>query len=135
MSEHRGAAPDEASLPQLLEQMTQQLTVLVRDEIALARTELKESAQDGAAAVGLFGAGGVTALYGVGALVATLILLLDLVLPAWAAAAIVTALLFAAAGAAALAGKSKAGQVTPPLDGTPDSLRADVEALKGGDAR
>ena len=72
------------------------------------------------------------ALYGLAGLLTTAVIALDLVLPLWAAALIVTVALFVAAGVAALLGKKQVSQATPP---TPEKAIAgakqDVEAVKG----
>ncbi|WP_341856660.1 phage holin family protein [Brachybacterium sp. GPGPB12] len=83
--------------------MSEQTARLVRDELKLARAEYTEKAKQGGTAAGLFGAGAILAWFGVGTLLATLILVLALFLPAWAAALIVTAAVFIAAGIAAAA--------------------------------
>ena len=63
--------------------------------------------------IGMFGGAGLVALYGVGALVATVILALALAMPAWVAALIVAVVLFAVAGVLALIGKSKVAEAHP----------------------
>jgi len=66
------------STSELVQKASEQITRLVRDEIALAKAELTEKGKHAGIGVGLFGGGGVLALYGVGALLATLIIVLDL---------------------------------------------------------
>ncbi len=53
------------------------------------------------------------AFFGFGTLLATIVLVLDLFLPAWVAALIVTVVLFAIAGILAMMGKKKVDQATP----------------------
>ena len=57
--------------------------------IELARAELRDKGRHAGMGAGLFGAGGLVALYGVGALVLAVIFLLALVMPDWVAALIV----------------------------------------------
>ncbi len=64
--------------------------------------------------IGMFGGAGVVALYGVGTLIATVILLLALAMDAWIAALIVTVVLFVVAGVLALLGKKQVSQATRP---------------------
>src|SRR2546430_2752778 len=90
--------PAEASTAELVRLAAEQISRLVRDELQLARAEMTVKARRFGTGAGLFGFAGVVALYGVGVLVATLVLLLALVVPAWAAALIVAVVLFAAAG-------------------------------------
>ena len=65
-----------------------------------------------------------------GALLATLILVLSLVLPAWAAALIVTAVVFAAAGIAALLGKKTTEGLTATPERTLETVRRDATEIK-----
>lgn len=74
----------EQSVAELVQHGTEQVSKLIRDELALARAELTQKGKHAGIGVGLFGGGGALAFYGLGALVATVILALDLVLPAWA---------------------------------------------------
>ena len=68
-------------------------------------------------------------------MISAVVLALALVLPAWAAALIVAVLLLIGAGGAALVGKNKVQEATPPkperaMEGVPK----DVATLKGGHA-
>jgi hypothetical protein len=131
MSQQSPAGPDGASLGQLIAALTEQATRLVRAEIALAKAELAAKAKEVGTGVGLFGAAGVIALYGVGALIATLILLLALVLPAWAAALIVTVVLFGTAAILVAVGRARldrGGPATP--ETTVESIKADIATVK-----
>jgi len=124
--------PAEASLGQLVSSVSQQIPELIRSEIRLAQAEMAEKGKRAGLGLGMFGAAGLLALYGVAALLATIVLLLDLVLPAWAAALIVTAVLFAAAGIAALLGKNKVSEATPAKpERALDGIKADVATVKG----
>ncbi|MFG1779237.1 phage holin family protein [Micromonospora sp. NPDC049051] len=120
----------EPSTAELVQRATEQVSRLVRDELALARAELTQKGKHAGIGIGLFGGGGALALYGLGALVATAILLLDLVLPAWAAALIVAVVLFAMAGVLALVGKKQVSQAVPPVpQAAVRSVRADVDTV------
>ncbi len=130
--QHSDPAPAEASTGQLISQLSTQMSRLVRDELQLARAELQQSAKNAGTSAGLFGGAGVVALYGVGALIACVILALALVVPAWLSALIVTVVLFALAGILALVGRKKAAQVAPPVEHTVDSIKQDVETIKEG---
>jgi uncharacterized membrane protein YqjE len=119
------------STSELVQKASEQITRLVRDEIALAKAELAEKGKHAGIGVGLFGGGGVLALYGVGALLATLIIVLDLFLPLWLAALIVTVVLFAAAAVLALLGKKQVTQAVPPEPKSAiESAKADVDEVK-----
>jgi hypothetical protein len=119
------------STSDLVQKASEQITRLVRDEIALAKAELTEKGKHAGIGVGLFGGGGVLALYGVGALIATLIVVFDLFLPLWLAALIVTVVLFAGAGILALLGKKQVTQAVPPEPSAAiESAKADVDEVK-----
>lgn len=124
------ARPSEQSTSELVQRASEQISRLIKDEFALARAELTEKGKHAGVGVGLFGGGGVLALYGVGALIATIILALALVMPAWLAALVVTVLLFAVAAVLALLGKKQVNQAVPakPTEAA-DSVRADVTAM------
>ena len=100
----------EEPLGAVVHRLSEQVPELVRSEIRLAQAELAQKGKRAGIGVGLFSAAGLFALYGLAALVTTSIVLLDLALPLWAAALIVTGVLFAIAGVAALIGKK---QVVP----------------------
>ncbi|QIK68726.1 phage holin family protein [Nocardioides sp. HDW12B] len=110
--------------------MTEQTSTLVRSEMELAKAEIQQTVKDVGRGAGLFGASGVLALYGGGALVATVILGLSTFLDGWLAALIVTVVLFAIAGVAALAGKKKVQQAAPPVEATKRNVARDIAAVK-----
>jgi uncharacterized membrane protein YqjE len=122
--------PAQQSTSELVQRAAEQVTKLVRDELALARAELTEKGKHAGVGAGLFGGGGVLALYGVGVLIATAVLLLDLAMPAWLAALIVAVVLFIIAGILALIGRKQVKQAVPPMPtAAAESLRADVDAV------
>ena len=106
-------AHQDPTTAELLTRLTDQTRLLVKDEVALAKLELTEKAKAAGVGAGLFGTAGVLAWFGVGTLVATAVLALDLAMPAWLAALVVALVVFAAAGAAAFMGKAKVQQATP----------------------
>lgn len=119
------------STSELVQRASEQITTLVRDELALAKAELAEKGKHAGVGIGLFGGGGVLALYGVGALIATGIIALNLVLDLWLAALIVTVVLFVAAGILALLGKKQVSQAVPPEPKQAiESVKADVDEVK-----
>lgn len=118
------------STAELVQRATEQVTKLVRDELALARAELTEKGKHAGIGAGLFGGGGVLALYGVGALVAAAVLLLDLVMANWLAALVVAVVLFVLAGILALVGRKQVKQAVPPMPmAAAESVRADVDTV------
>jgi hypothetical protein len=127
----RQATPPQPSTAELVSQLSEQISTLVRDELALARVEMTEKGKRAGKGAGLLGAGGVLALYGLGALFVTIGALLALALPVWLSALIVMVLIFAAAGVAALLGKKQVQQAVPPKPtAAVASTKRDVQAVK-----
>jgi hypothetical protein len=119
------------STGELVSQLSQEVSQLVRDELRLAQVEVSGKAKKAGVGVGMFGAAGVLALYGGGVLIATAILALALVLDAWLAALIVGVVLLVVAGAAALLGKKRVNEAAPPVPTLAvDSVKEDVDAIR-----
>jgi hypothetical protein len=79
----------EPSLGQLFAELSQQMTTLVRQEVALATTELGQKVAHVGRDIGFLALGGAVAYAGFLAIVAALILLLAALVPGWLAALIV----------------------------------------------
>jgi hypothetical protein len=128
--------PSSASTGELIGQLTDQLSRLVRDEVRLAQAEVTQKAKRLGIGAGLFGGAGIVALLGLGALVTAAILGLANVLPGWLAAILVAVVLFLVAGVLALLGRKDVQQATPPLPtDTIASVQADIETVKQGISR
>lgn len=123
---------DDRSAGQLVSDLTEDISTLVRDEVALAKQDLATSAKRAGIGVGLFGAAGVIVWFAVGTLVAAAVLGLATALDAWLAALIVAAALFVIAGVAALIGKSSVSKVPEPPHHRVESVKEDVAAVKPG---
>jgi hypothetical protein len=120
----------DASTAELVRLAAEQISRLVRDELQLARVEMSVKARRFGTGAGLFGAAGFVALYGIGALIAALILLLALVVPAWLAALIVGVAMFAVAGLMALLGRGQFRRAVPATpEQTLNSVKADVQTV------
>ena len=132
MSVESKSAAD-ASIGELVSQLSTQTSRLVRDEMRLATKELQQSAKHAGIGVGLFSAAGLLAVLGLMALTAAGVAALALVLPVWAAAVIVAVVLFVAAGIAALFGRNQAAEIAPPPKESVESVKADINEVK--DAR
>jgi uncharacterized membrane protein YqjE len=116
----------------LVKQLSEQTSTLVRKELQLAQIDLKEKGKRAGIGAGLFGGAGVVMLYGVGALVAAVILLLATALAAWLSALIVAVVLLAGGGVAALMGKKQVEQAVPPQpEQAIQSTKRDVDHVKG----
>jgi uncharacterized membrane protein YqjE len=116
---------------ELLKQLSQETTTLVRQELDLAKAEMAQKGKQAGLGAGMFGGAGVSALLGLGALTAAVIAALDIAMPLWLAALIVAVIWLAVAGVLGLAGKTKVQQATPPLpEQTQESVKEDVEWAK-----
>jgi uncharacterized membrane protein YqjE len=130
-------APPPASSPDepigaLVHRLTQQIPELVRSELKLAQAELTEKGKSAGIGLGLFSGAGLIALYGLAGLLTTIVILLDLVMPLWLAALIVTVVLFVVAGVAALIGKKQVSRATPPApERAIANVKEDVATVKG----
>src|SRR5258706_9996880 len=126
-----GHRPDSsASTADLIRRATDQLSTLVRDELALARAEMTEKLAHAGKGAGLFGGAGLVSLYGVFGLLAGVVLLLARVMPAWGAALVVGAALLLAAGLMALMGRGQVKKATPPVpEATVQNVRNDIETV------
>ncbi|MET0897441.1 MAG: phage holin family protein [Mycobacterium sp.] len=132
MTEQRGQTTD-SSLAELVGQLSSQTSRLVRDEIRLAQKEFQQSAVSAGKGAGLLSAATLLAVFGVATAIAAIVSAVALVLPVWAAAAIVALVLFLAAGVAALISKKKIEHVTPAAPLTVDSVKHDIQEVR--DAR
>ncbi|MEU5754927.1 phage holin family protein [Streptomyces sp. NPDC047829] len=119
------------SVGELVSQATEQLSRLVRQEVALAKMELAEKGKRVGRGGGMLGAAGAIAYVGLIALAGTGVAALSLVLPVWAAALIVTAVLFVIAGVLAMTGRSQLRRAAPPKpEETLGSVRTDVDVIR-----
>jgi hypothetical protein len=121
----------ERSLPELLRQLSQETTQLLKQEIELAKAEVGEKGRQAGKGAGLLGTAGVIGLGAVGALTACFILALNAVMPAWLAALIVAVVYGAVAAILALQGRNRIKQATPPVpEQTVETLKEDVQWAK-----
>jgi uncharacterized membrane protein YqjE len=116
---------------ELLKELSDQTTTLVRKEIELAKVELSAKGKKAATGAGMFGGAGLFGVFAFGALTACVILALATFLAAWLAALIVAAVYGVIAAVLALRGKTQVKQATPPVpEQAVDSTKEDVEWVK-----
>lgn len=127
-----GSSRNDQQIGDLVKQLSEQTSTLVRKELQLAQLEMTEKGKRAGIGAGLFGGAGVVALYGVGALIAAVILLLATAIEPWLSALIVAVVLLAAGGVAALMGKKQVQQAAPPQpEQAIQSTKRDVDTVKG----
>jgi uncharacterized membrane protein YqjE len=121
----------ERSTGELMRELTDQTTALVRKEIALAKVELAEKGKKAGMGAGMFGAAGLFGVGAFGAITTCAILALNTFLTGWLAALIVAVVYAAIAGALAMRGKKQVNQATPPVpQRAVDSTKEDLEWVK-----
>jgi MFS family permease len=131
VNDTNGSDLRERPIGELLKQLSEETTTLVRKELDLAKAEMTEKAKDAGKGAGMFGAAGVLGFLALGALTAFFIMLLDGAVPNWAAALIVAAVYAAIAGVLALTGKNKVQDATPPKpEQTVETIKEDVQWAK-----
>jgi hypothetical protein len=122
---------EDRQVADLLRDLSDQTSTLIRKEMELARPELTEKGKRAGIGAGLFGGSGLVALYGLGALVAAAILGLGETVDGWLSALIVAAALFLIAGVLALTGRKQVEQATPPKpEQAIDTVKEDVQEVK-----
>jgi hypothetical protein len=122
----------ERTLGQLVAQASNDLSGLVRAEIARAKAELRVDAKNAAVGGGLFGAAGYLGLLATVTLVITIAYALVAAgLRAWAAFLIVTVGLLLIAGILVVVGRSRIKKVSPP-ERTIRSTKEAIAAVKPG---
>ena len=132
----------ERSTVQLVKDLTHQASTLVKQEaelvkvelsenVELAKAEMAEKGKKAGVGVGAAAAAGIAGLLALGAFTAFLIIVLDEVMPTWAAALCVTALWVLVAVPLALYARRKIQEVgTPVPEKTLESVKEDVAWLK-----
>jgi uncharacterized membrane protein YqjE len=116
----------------LVKQLSEQTSTLVRKELQLAQLEMTEKGKRAGIGAGLFGGAGLIAAFGVATLIAAAVLALATAVDDWLAALIVAVVLLAAAGIAALTGKKQVEQAVPPApEQAIQSGKRSVDEVKG----
>jgi hypothetical protein len=126
-----GMTDQDRPIGELMRELSEQTTTLVRQELELAKLELGEKGKRAGIGAGMFGGAGLVGFYAVGALTACLVLALATAMTGWLAALIVAAVYGALAGVLALQGKSKVQQAGPPVpEQATESVKEDVQWTK-----
>jgi len=131
VSVQTGGDPRQQPVGELLKQLSQETSTLVRQELELAKAEMTEKGKRAGVGAGMLGGAGVSALLMLGALTATVIGLLDRAMVFWLAALIVTLIWAAIAGVLALRGRTQIQEATPPVpEQTQETVKEDVAWAK-----
>ena len=125
----RGAPSDQESATGLLGRLMNDATALLRNEVALAKSEFRETLTTLKAAVGSMATGAAVLIVGLFSLTAAAILALAQVIAPWAAALIVGIVLAVVGLILLQAGNKKLEPSALNMDRTQDSLRRDAEVI------
>ena len=123
--------PAEKTTAELLGTLSGQVTVLVHQEMELAKAELTEKTKRIGVGAGIFGVAGVTATLAAGTLIAAGIAAISTVLSVWLSILIVGGFLAVIAGMLALMGITQISRGGPPVpEEALESTKEDVKWLK-----
>ena len=115
----------------LLKELSDHTTVLVQQEIALAKAELAEKGKKAGIGAGMFGGAGLFGVFAFAALTTCIIAVLESPLSLWLAALIVAVVYAAVAGLLALQGRNKVKEAVPPVpEQATESVKEDVQWAK-----
>jgi uncharacterized membrane protein YqjE len=112
-------------LQDLVQRLQDDSSTLVRKEIELAKAEVREKATSLGKAAALGAGAAALGVLGLFALILTLIFVLDIWMPIWLAAIIVTLVVFAVAGVLGLLAAKAAKRGAPPV---PNQAIAEAKA-------
>jgi hypothetical protein len=119
------------SIGELVKDLATETSTLVRQEIDLAKAEMTDRGKRAGKGVGMLAAGAVVAVLAFGALTAGLIAALDLAMPTWLAALIVTVVYGAIAAVLVQIGRKQVQEAAPPVpEETIESVKEDVQWAK-----
>jgi putative superfamily III holin-X len=121
----------ERPIGEVAKDLTSDLSLLVRQEIELAKAEMAQKGRTAAPGIGMFGGAGILAVCAAGALTACSVLVFSLFLPDWAAALVVGAGLAAAVYVLVRQGKERVARAGKPVpEQTIETVKEDVEWAK-----
>jgi uncharacterized membrane protein YqjE len=119
------------STGELLKELSDQSTTLIKQEVELAKAELQEKGKQAGMGAGMFGGAGLFGIGAFAALTTAVIAVLSTAMETWIAALIVAVVYGAVAGVLAMTGKKKVQEAAPPVpEQARDSVKEDVEWAK-----
>jgi VIT1/CCC1 family predicted Fe2+/Mn2+ transporter len=131
MSSHQARDLQDRPLGEVASALTRDLSLLVRQELELAKAEMREKGRIALPGLGMIGAAGIAALAASGALTAFLVLLLSLFLDPWLAALITGLVLAGAAAVLVITGKERVEEIGTPLpEQTIETVQEDIQWVK-----
>jgi uncharacterized membrane protein YqjE len=123
--------PRDRGIGELVKDLANQTSTLVRQEIKLAQAELTTKGKVAGRGAGMLAGAAVAALLMLGALTACLIAALDTAMPLWLAALIVTLLWGLIGAVLAMRGRKELEHATPPVpEQTVETVKEDIQWAK-----
>jgi uncharacterized membrane protein YqjE len=119
----------ERSISDVVQDIIRNLQEMVRSEVRLAKTELREEAGK-AKSAGILVGGGVSAIFAVFFLLLMTVYALSRIVPDWAAALVVAGLMALVAALMLSAGRRRFKQVHPAPERTVENIKENVEWVK-----
>ncbi len=121
---------EDRTFTDLFQGIVQKVQEIIRSEVRLARAEVTQEAKKTASASLVFGAGAVLAFYSVGVLLLAGIYGLSAVVPPWAAALVIWAVVSGIAAILLISGRARFRQVHAKPEATIQSVKENVQWLK-----
>ena len=116
---------------ELLKELSNQTTTLVRKELELAKAEMAEKGKQAGIGAGMFGGAGLFAVFALAALTTCVIAALATGMDVWLAALIVAVVYAGVAAVLALLAKQKTREATPPApEQAIESTKEDIQWAK-----
>jgi uncharacterized membrane protein YqjE len=122
--------PRDRGIGELVKDLANQTSTLVRQEIKLAQAEVTQKGKVAGRGAGMLAGAAVFGLLALGALTALLIIALDGAMPLWLAALIVTVLWTIVAAVLGMSGKKALQAATPPAPQTVETVKEDIQWAK-----
>jgi hypothetical protein len=133
MSRGNGETSDQRERPigEVAGDLTRDLSLLIRQELELAKAEMAEKAKVAAPGLGMIGGASVVGLMAAGALTACAVLVLSIFLPDWLSALLVGSVLAVVAYLLVKRGKQQVARAGTPIpEQTIETVKEDVEWAK-----
>lgn len=121
---------DQRSLGELFQELSQETTTLIRQEVNLAKTEMTEKATQAGKDAGFVAAGGAVAYAGFIVVLGGLAILVGQLLPLWLATLLVGIVVVAIGGALIMKGKNDLQSMSAAPQQTMETLKEDKEWAK-----
>ena len=116
---------------ELLKELSNQTTTLVRQELELAKAEMTEKGKQAGIGAGMFGGAGLFGVFALAALTTCVIAALATGMDVWLAALIVAVVYAAVAAVLALLGRQKTREAVPPApEQAIESTKEDIQWAK-----